>query len=435
MSAKGTTAGTTEVSRAQFLSLLVRRLGYRWLGDPSIVSEAISDLFDRKHVQREQLVSDLVVQHRTIGPISSDNLLPWLRRHRVIRRLFKDRATIALPVKIARERNIACDWSVPAISNEQELADWLSLSSPAILDWLTLPHHRRSTDVEHYIRQSRRKRDGTLRWIEAPRPVLKRVQRRLQSDLIDRIPLHEAAHGFRRGRSIATSAGPHVGKRVLLRMDLQNFFASIRTWRVRSLMIVAGYSRPVATTIAQLCTAPPVNGFDDDAVLRRSRLPQGAPTSPGLANVAAFRLDRRLSGLSDALDVCYTRYADDLIFSGDESFAQRTKRFETSAAAIAMDEGFRVNFRKTRTMRCGNRQQVLGLIVNDHLSTPRGEYEILKAILTNSIRYGPESQNRDEHPKFRESLRGRIAHIAGVHAGRGVRLLRLFGQIDWSAER
>jgi retron-type reverse transcriptase len=215
-------------------------------------------------------------------------------------------------------------------------------------------------------------------------------------------------------------------------MDLHDFFGSIRTWRVRSLMMIAGYSPAVATCIAQLCTAAPLADLDAPAALRHSRLPQGAPTSPAVANVAAFRLDRRLAGLSDTVGGCYTRYADDLIFSGGTMLARRSQRLATSVAAIAMDEGFSINFRKTVTMRRSDRQQVLGLVVNERISTPRRQYETLKAILTNCIRHGQQSQNRDQHPRFRDSLRGRIAHVAAVHPQRGEKLLRCFDQIDWS---
>ncbi len=210
-------------------------------------------------------------------------------------------------------------------------------------------------------------------------------------------------------------------------MDLSDFFGSIRFARVRTLFAIAGYPSRVATTFAWLCTAQPV----PDIGLCRTRLPQGAPTSPALANAIAFRLDRRLHGLSRLLDVTYTRYADDLIFSGNGEFAGRTQRFVTSAAAIAMDEGFQINFRKTRVMRRGHQQRVLGLSVNQRLNIPRIEYETLRAILHNCVRFGPDTQNRRQHPKFRESLRGRIAHVANIHAARGEKLQKQFLAIRW----
>ncbi len=417
-----------EISKNQFINLLYRRLQYRYHGDPEIVSSAIADVFGRRTVKRRQLVADLVARHHGRGKTPPEHLRSFLSRHKVIVQLFKDRKTIDLSPAVTGKPRQA-PMPVPPIANEGQLVDWLSLASPAALDWLTLPHRRRSTSVDHYLRTPYRKRDGTTRWIENPRPVLKRVQQRLKSELVDRIPIHDAAHGFRKHRGIVTCASEHVGKAVVLRIDLKNFFASIRTARIRSLMQVAGYSWSVANVLAMLCTAAPIHS--DDRLLQRSRLPQGAPTSPGLANAAAFRLDRRLFGLCQSLDITYTRYADDLIFSGEASFARRTERFATSAAAIAMDEGFSVNFRKTQTMRRGSRQQVLGLTVNQKINTPRGEYETLKAILTNCLRSGPQMQNRDGHPDFRASLRGRISHVAAVNPTRGKKLMKLFQQIRW----
>lgn len=90
-----------------------------------------------------------------------------------------------------------------------------------------------------------------------------------------------------------------------------------------------------------------------------------------------------------------------------------------------------MNFRKTCTMRRGGRQQILGLVVNEHLNIPRRDYETLRAILTNCVRLGPESQNREGHPSFRESLRGRIAQIASLNPDRGAKLLDRFRKIRW----
>lgn len=163
----------------------------------------------------------------------------------------------------------------------------------------------------------------------------------------------------------------------------------------------------------------------------RTHLPQGAPTSPALANAIAFRLDRRLAGLARSLGVIYTRYADDLVFSGDDRLSRRTDRLVTCVAAIAMEEGFVVNFRKTRVMRRGQQQCVLGWTVNEGVSTPRKDYEGLKATLHNCVCHGPKSQNRHAHPAFRESLRGRIANVARANPKRAFKLMQVFNEIDW----
>lgn len=419
----------TEVSRSRFVGLVCSRLQYRWLGNPDVVSDVIADLFGARQTEREQLVSDIVVAHRSCKLRESADLQSLVRRHTSVRALFQGRKKISLASELVPKPGSPQPyrWPVPQLATEGELADCLRLPSTATLDWLTLPHRRRKTAVDHFHRHSNRKRDGTIRWIEQPRPVLMRVQRMIARQVVNNIPLHDSAQGFRLRHSIATCAEPHIGTEVVLRMDLSDFFGSISSARVRTLFAIAGYPSRVATTFAWLCTAQPV----PDIGLCRTRLPQGAPTSPALANAIAFRLDRRLHGLSRLLGVTYTRYADDLIFSGNGKFARRTQRFVTSAAAIAMDEGFQINFRKTRVMRRGHQQRVLGLSVNQRLNTPRIEYETLRAILHNCVRFGPDTQNRRQHPRFRESLQGRIAHVANIHTARGEKLHKLFLAIRW----
>ncbi|MEM8668093.1 MAG: reverse transcriptase family protein [Planctomycetota bacterium] len=418
-----------EVSRPRFVSLVCARLQFRWLESRDIVRDAIRDLFGNRRLEREQLVSDIVVACRAGKLRDPRRLKSLIGRHKVIRSLFRDRKRLTLPAELVPKKGDARPyrWPVPPIATEDELAQYLKLPSTSILDWLILPHRRRRTNVDHYLRRASRKRDGTIRWIEQPRFVLCNVQQRIARQIVSNIPLHECAHGFRSGHGIATCARPHIGKDVVLRIDLRDFFGSITFLRIRTLFAVAGYPDSIANRLAWLCTSPPLS----DIGCSESRLPQGAPTSPSLANAVAFKLDRRLNGLASSLNVTYTRYADDLIFSGNDHFEGRTQRFVTSAAAIAMEEGFDVNFRKTRVMRRGQQQRVLGLTINQRLNTPRVEYETLRATLYNCARFGPDSQNHQRHPNFRESLRGRISHVASIHAKRGEKLMQLFRAIEW----
>ena len=166
-------------------------------------------------------------------------------------------------------------------------------------------------------------------------------------------------------------------------------------------------------------------------------MPQGAPTSPALANLAAHRLDARLAGLARAAEASYTRYADDLVFSGGESFARSIARFPVHAAAIALEEGFAVQHRKTRVMRQGVRQRAAGVVINQKTNITRDDYDQLKAILYNCVRHGPSEQNRGGVADFRAHLAGRVAYVARLNPQRGEKLSRLFarsfGEQDLSA--
>ncbi len=113
------------------------------------------------------------------------------------------------------------------------------------------------------------------------------------------------------------------------------------------------------------------------ARLATPHLPQGAPTSPALANLVAFHLDARLTGLAARIGARYSRYADDLTFSADHYLRPP----HDMIATIAREEGFRVNAAKTRLMARGSRQRVTGIVVNAHPNISRAEYDRLKAII------------------------------------------------------
>jgi len=206
-----------------------------------------------------------------------------------------------------------------------------------------------------------------------------------------------------------------------------------------------GYPESVADLLGGICTnAAPRDvwikpAFDADVIqLRDARafyarphLPQGAPTSPALANLCAYRVDCRLAGLAKSVGAEYTRYADDLAFSGGEAFERCAKRFSTHVAAILKEEGFSVHPRKTRIMRQGVRQHLAGLVANQRVNVPRADFDRLKATLTNCIRLAPESQNREAHSSFRSHLEGRVGFVQMINPAKAKRLRALFDRIEW----
>ncbi len=340
-------------------------------------------------------------------------------------------------------------WKLPRLRTPGELADWLDVPIRQ-LDWFAdrrrLEAKQQPGPLQHYRYRALTKRFGRLRLIEAPKSRTKAIQRRILTGILDAIPPHDAAHGFRKGRSIKSFAAPHTGKRIVLKIDLHNFFPSVRAAQVRSLFHTVGFPEEVADLLTGLCTnATPDHVWPERAsssrdsdiesirrLYRRPHLPQGAPTSPALANLCAFRLDCRLAGLARAANAAYTRYADDLAFSGDDTFARVARRFLVHATAVVMDEGFSVYHRKTRLMRQGVRQQLTGLVVNERTNIRRVDFDRLKAILTNCIRFGPASQNRNRRPDFRLHLAGRVCYVEMVHPTRGARLRELLEQIEWT---
>jgi hypothetical protein len=337
----------------------------------------------------------------------------------------------------------AKDWGVPKIETVGALADLLGVEASE-LEWFAdlkglTGRGKVGGRLCHYSYRVLAKTSGSVRLIEAPKGRLKQMQRRILAGILEQVPMHDAVHGFVKGRSIQTFAAPHVGRRVVLRMDLRDFFPSFRVARVAAFFRTAGYPERVAERLAGVCTnAAPSSvwaGCDVDwetrQLYRRPHLPQGAPTSPALANAMAYRLDCRLSGLARAAGAAYTRYADDLAFSGDKEFARGVERFAVHAMAVAMDEGFAVNPRKTRVERQGVRQRLAGLVVNSHINVARDEFDRLKALLTNCVRHGPADQNREGHPSFQEHLRGRVGFVESVNPARGAKLRAIFERIVW----
>jgi hypothetical protein len=306
----------------------------------------------------------------------------------------------------------------------------------------------RATDdrLFHYHHRWVPKAGGGWRLLEAPKPRLKRIQRWLLDQVLAAIPPSDVAHGFVRGRSVRTFVAPHVGREVVVRMDLEDFFASIGRARVVALLRRVGYPRSVAVALAGLCTAPTPERvladhprgadqgrrFLSNARLRDAHLPQGAPTSPALSNLAAWRLDRRLSALAGAFGGRMTRYADDLAFSGGQSFRNNLRFFVARVGAIALEEGFRVNHRKTRVMGQGRRQALCGVVVNDAANLPRIERDRLRATLFNAARFGLDSQNRDQRPAFHRHLEGRVAWAAALNPDSAKRLRGLLARITTS---
>jgi hypothetical protein len=329
-------------------------------------------------------------------------------------------------------------WQLPTLRTTTALAEWLRLT-PGQLDWFAdcQGRERRTPPgpLRHYEYRWLTTRGGKRRLLEQPRPRLKHLQRKVLHGILDHVPAHDTAHGYRPLRGIVTYATPHVGQRIVLRFDLRDFFASVRGARVRALFRTAGYPEDVARSLAGLCTnRVPAEVCEQGAgeCFRRPHLPQGAPTSPALANLCAYRLDRRLAGLAAKRGARYTRYADDLAFSGGEELEGAARRFQVVVCRIALEEGFEINTRKSRFMRRGARQQLAGVVVNERLNCRRDAYDLLKATLTNCARHGPAGQNRRGVADFRAHLAGRIAQLAQLNAARGERLRALFGRIDWA---
>jgi hypothetical protein len=223
-------------------------------------------------------------------------------------------------------------------------------------------------------------------------------------------------------------------------MDLESFFTSIPIRRVHAIFTAIGFSESVARSLAGLCCEQTPKevilqnsqlNWQQRKQLMASHLPQGSPSSPVLANLCAYRLDLRLSSLAEKLGGIYTRYADDLAFSGDASFAKQARQLITLVAHIVITEGFSVNHQKTRIMHHGVSQRLTGMTLNKFANFPRKDYDKLKAILHNCAKFGFQSQNRNKLPNFKSHLQGRIAYVRSLNPEKADNLEMAFSRINW----
>jgi hypothetical protein len=305
---------------------------------------------------------------------------------------------------------------LPAISNVRELAALLEIK-PDDFDRLMRPGTRSGAP---YVEFEIDKATGGKRRIAAPRAALKRVQRIILARILAKIPVHDACHGFVAKRSVVTNAEPHQRAAVVIKMDLRDFFPSVHYRRVAGLFRSLGYSEFLAGTLAGLTTHRPV--LPDGTVVWPGALPQGAPTSPAIANLVARSLDRRLAGLAERVGARYTRYADDLTFSFAETPEIPIGRFCWWVDQICQQEGFVENVAKRRILRRGNQQRVTGVVVNSGLFVPREARRRFRAILHNCRKNGLAAEARGRED-FADYLRGFAAYVNMVQPELGARLM------------
>ncbi|PTL82809.1 reverse transcriptase family protein [Vitiosangium sp. GDMCC 1.1324] len=305
---------------------------------------------------------------------------------------------------------------LPELRTRADVAELVGVEENA-LDALMRPGTESGSG---YVEFEVPKRTGGVRRISAPRQKLKEVQRALLDKVLARMTPHPAAHGFIEGRSTVSNAEPHVGATAVVRVDIEDFFPTVHYRRVKGLFLAYGYGDEVAGVLAGLTTHR--TKLPDGTVAWPGVLPQGAPTSPAIANLVCRRMDARLTALAKKFSAIYTRYADDLSFSFREP-PERLGRFFWWLNAILQQEGFAENGKKRRVMRQGSRQRVTGLTVNQKVSIPREERRRFKAILANCRHHGVAAQARGR-PDFERWLEGYAAYVRMVHPELGARWQR-----------
>jgi hypothetical protein len=272
---------------------------------------------------------------------------------------------------------------LPQLANAEAIAEAMGIT---VNELRFLAFSRKTSTVSHYVRFKLPKKTGGERLISAPMPRLKRAQQWILENILEKVELHDAAHGFRRERSIVSNAAPHVGEEVVINLDLKDFFPSISYKRVKGVFRALGFSEAAATIFGLICTEPEVEEVALDGktyfVSTGDRhLPQGAPTSPVITNILCRRLDKRLLKMATGAGFKYTRYADDLTFSASGDAKQNICNVLRRTESIVAHEGLTVHPDKTRVLRGSRQQEVTGVVVNQKTNVSKKELKRFRAVL------------------------------------------------------
>ncbi|TAE73904.1 MAG: RNA-directed DNA polymerase [Bacteroidetes bacterium] len=268
--------------------------------------------------------------------------------------------------------------NLPLLKDLQDLST-LSQLTREQLQWLS--YHRKTAKIDHYTRFQIPKRTGGLRTIASPKPKLRVAQQWILENILAKLSIHEAAMAFNVGASVVKNATPHLNSEVVIKIDVKDFFPSIKFNRVVGFFKSLGYSQGISSILGLLCTdSMRLNvSFEGEkffVAIGERYLPQGACTSPMLTNLICKKLDARLSKLAEKYGFAYTRYADDMTFSHKQKDAN-IKAVLGWTKKILAEENFELKKEKTSVMRKYQRQTVTGVLVN-HEETKISRKDIKK---------------------------------------------------------
>jgi retron-type reverse transcriptase len=272
---------------------------------------------------------------------------------------------VVLAARVARARR---PWSDPRPGEAQRAFDGKGLGVEELARRLGIGPRELERFTPSYREARIPKRSGGTRRLLVPDDRTKALQRRILRRLLARLRAHPAANGFERGRSIVSNALPHVGRAVVVKLDVVDFFPATAAHRLDGYFRRIGWDADAAELLVKLTT-------------HEGGLPQGAPTSPRLSNLVNFHMDGQLARLAARRKGSYTRYADDLTFSFPKDYPRRVRGVVQRARRILAANGYLMHGRRKLSIRRAHqRQAVTGLVVNAKASLPRERRRWLRAV-------------------------------------------------------
>ncbi|NVM38035.1 MAG: TIR domain-containing protein [Candidatus Lokiarchaeota archaeon] len=299
--------------------------------------------------------------------------------------------------------------NLPIIYNLEHLSHHVKLSKKSLYFII------KQKEKFYQLFEIPKKKEG-VRNITAPSKILKNVQRWILDCILYNIDIHKNATGFYLDKSIIKNANFHLNQKMVLNIDLKDFFPSIKNKRTYHIFSSCGYNHSVCKILSELCT------FNNE-------LPQGSPASPMISNIVCKSLDSRLFGFCKKNNLNYSRYADDITISGERNLT----KYILFIFKIIENEGFKISTKKIRLTGRGNAQIVTGITVNDKISFDRKKLRKIRAIIHNCKKIGPEKANKNKHPFFREYLYGYVAFLKPIKPELSKKWKKELDSIDWGA--
>ena len=257
---------------------------------------------------------------------------------------------------------------------------------------------------EHYQKIQIPKRNGAWRTLYIPDSLLKYVQKQILHRVLARLPVSYCASAYKKDCSLKENAAPHTGKSIVLKLDILDFFGNITYISVYQHAFPGElFPPPVRTLLAHLCCY-------------RDFLPQGAPTSPYISNLVLFPFDRYMERWCKNQNITYTRYCDDLTFSG--SFEPEAVIRKVSSFLLRM--GFEINPKKMKICPQGQRQIITGIVVNEKTQVPKTYRRNLRQEIYYIEKFGLSEHLAHIHldltpEKYLEHLKGKLRYVLQIN--------------------
>ena len=251
----------------------------------------------------------------------------------------------------------------------------------------------------HYHNVFIPKSDGTKRKLSVPDLILKNVQRSIVDNILAYYPISKYASAYKLGSSVQKNARPHVNKKKILKLDIEGFFDNIIYSRVKDTVFYEEkFSEPIRILLTMLC-------------YYKESLPQGAPTSPAITNIIMYDFDEKIGDYCTEKDISYTRYCDDMTFSGDFNEKEIIELVKSELQKL----GLFLKKRKTAVIKNTMRQTVTGIVVNEKVNITKEYKKKIRQEIYYIKKFGVKSHadynGITDIPKYLTSLKGQVAFV------------------------